>query len=258
MSMDWHAGELLREGPRSEVWRGLEPGTIIKVYRDRGGRPPRTRAELEFTRLQHLHPALDQVEGVMCPRPITWGTRHGRHYLVMEEVPGVDLLALARRRVRPDPAGIGAPLARALMIYCEVVGEPHFGLKPADVLLDAATGVLVLLDFETEAKGRVSVAAGAGRAAAQSAGILLSRTLHLAAAPSTLHRRRETRWLVQAALSCARAFSETERQHVVQAVRQTYDYQTRLHGRWWRRPWYRLRWLDVAKPALASMDIARG
>jgi serine/threonine protein kinase len=247
----------LHVGPHSVVRRGDTPGTIVKVYRETALRVSRDAAEIEFGRLRRLYGALAEVDGAVCPRPLGWGEQEdGQWYLAMEEVDGTSLLGLMRRRDRPEPRQVARGLVRALRGYAAVFGEPHFGIKPKDVLVDAATGDVVILDFEPCTKARYLEGVGEGACpAASSAAMLLGLTLHLAAAPHALQQPRANRWLVAVAEEAVAGAGGHRAGELRDVVRAVYRHRYERGEQRWRPAWYRMRWQALGRPALHRAGI---
>jgi hypothetical protein len=257
--VETHAGTTLHDGPHSVIYRDPGAGTVTKIYRDATHRTPREAAEVEFACMQRYHAALSDAVGVTCPRPLARGERDGRWYLQMEEVAGTSLLELMLERERPAPREVARRIARALEVYAEVFDEPHYGLKPQDVLVDAASGRVAVLDFEPCSKPSYLGGIGDGaRPAEASAAILLGLTLHLAAAPHQLRSRRAARWLVAVAAATVVQTRVDHPHEVRELVRAIYRKRYEKGGRLHRQLWYRLRWLDVARPVMGRLERASG
>jgi serine/threonine protein kinase len=244
-----HPAHMLHDGPHSVIYRDAGAGTVTKVYRDAPHRTPQEAAEVEFARMQRYHRALSSADGVLCPRPVARGERDGRWYLRMEEVPGTALLQLMHDRTRPPPRAVARHIACALEVYAEAFDEPHYGLKPQDILVDTASGRVAVLDFEPCSKP--SYLSGTGNElhpAAASAAILLGLALHLAAAPHQLRTPRAARWLVEVAAETVDQTEVAQPEEVRDVVRAIYRKRYEKGGKLHRQLWYQLRWVDLAGP----------
>jgi hypothetical protein len=106
------------------------------------------QATCEFERLTRLYRALEQLDGVDCPRPIDLSL-HPQPVLRMEFVAGVPM-PIYLGSARPTAEfleRLGALLAVVVELYVGAVGEPLYDLHFRNMLYDGANDRVVLLDL---------------------------------------------------------------------------------------------------------------
>jgi hypothetical protein len=121
--------------------------TVTKVYSCADPEKARRAAAREYRILGELHRVLRWVPGLTCPRRVALTERLAG--VRMEFRGGLPLAEyLARRHLDPDEvAWIARTLAQGLHAYVIATGEAYYDFCPQNILVDAATDELVLVDF---------------------------------------------------------------------------------------------------------------
>lgn len=242
--------ERLYAGPKSDVFRGPEAGTVIKVYK-RGGEDA---AKTEFERLSALYEAFGSAPGLRCPQPLRIDQVDGKTCLFMKEIEAVSLIDVSRTQDRPEAAAIATSLAEALRIFGDVIGEPYYGLKPQDVFVCRDSGDLLLLDFEPCHSGWQRDVGNGLPTDVTSAAVFAGRVLHVAAAPQMLTRTGARRWLIDTAVETAIRTSPTNLEAFDSVLQARYRRGYERYDCMLRAAWYRLRRLDLVRPAVRRVE----
>lgn len=123
------------------------------------------RAELarrEFECLNRFSAVLTDAPFLHCPTPVSVEPEEGRVW--MTYCPGVPLesmLAMADDEVDGYLDHIADQIASAVKKYIREFGEPYFDLAPKNMLYDASTRTLSLVDFSSRRRARHSEPAAA-------------------------------------------------------------------------------------------------
>lgn len=143
--------DVLHEGGGLHVYRGARTSdgapVIVKVL---AGPAPGGEAE---AMLRHEHRILQGIDDPSVPRVLGLVRHDGRLALVLEGSPGRRLDA-ALREGRPGlerALAIGAGITRALAAVHRA-GVIHRNVKPTNVIIDAGTGAIRLIDFSIAAR----------------------------------------------------------------------------------------------------------
>ncbi|MCO5166136.1 MAG: serine/threonine protein kinase [Planctomycetes bacterium] len=141
---DWVIVAQLARGGQGAVLRARHGATgapaALKVLLD-----PTEAAARRFAQEARV---LERVAHPNVVRALGRGEAPGAAWLALELVEGEDLLALVRRGVPPVEVTARALAQVALALeHCHLLGVVHRDLKPGNVLVEAATGRAVLVDF---------------------------------------------------------------------------------------------------------------
>ena len=190
--------EILHRGSMSTVYRATDAGRcqqrVILKELNLHALPPAESAEAFnwFLREAHL---LSTIRHRALPRLHTSFSEGARHYLVMEEIPGLSLEMRSRQGALPEDQ-----VFRWDIELCDVLHFLHSqrepivyrDLKPSNVLEHAQTGRLVLVDFGVARRatpGQVGTAVGTpGYAAPEQYQGFADARSDLYALGATLHR----------------------------------------------------------------------
>lgn len=143
--------DVFRQGGGAIVYRGARTadGAAVTVKALAGPAP----GGEEEAALRHEHRILQGIDDPSVPRALGLERVDGRLALVLEGGPGRTLDSVLREG-RPGLEGalaLGAGIARAL-VAVHRAGVIHRDVKPANVIVDAGTGAIKLIDFAIAAR----------------------------------------------------------------------------------------------------------
>lgn len=148
----------------------------------------RAHLEREYHYLARLSEALAGQPHLACPTPLS--IERDERTLVMTHCPGTPLDALLADPESPFDAHaehLAGQMAVALTAYVHAFREPYYSLSAANLVFDADTGRLYLLDFTT---GRTFPGVDERGAALEvSLGCLLARSIHHTVGPRSVWHR---------------------------------------------------------------------
>lgn len=138
---------VIGRGSEATVRLDVIRGTATKVYRNADLEAARRAAAREYRILGQLHRALRDVPGVSCPRPL--GLHASPPGVRMEFCRGVALAEdLARHRLSSAAVTrLSRSMARALHAFVLATGETYYDFSTQNMLIDAESGDLVVVDF---------------------------------------------------------------------------------------------------------------
>lgn len=130
----------------------LDTGTMVvqKRFFSMDGNEAGEMAASEFEYLSRYQRVLGGEPYLACPTPLSVERESG--ILTMSYCPGVsldDVLATPRTEVDDHLAHISSLICTAAELYVQEFGEPYFDLGHHNMLYDAATASLSLIDFAT-------------------------------------------------------------------------------------------------------------
>jgi hypothetical protein len=224
-------------------------GVVRKTFAGSDPERSRLQAEAEFHRLQRFSEALADVPGAACPRPLEILAGEDP-VLRMERVAGRPLLELLRAtHLSPElRERIAEAAATGLARYVDALGEPYEDFQFDNMLFDAPSSTLALLDL-----GAPDGSSGdrcAGTPLALSLGNLVGSTMFQSARPKWLLRPLQHR---QAVALCgavvtrvAAGPAEVLIADLVPIGRAAYK-RSAFGGGWARRLWYQTVGFIVAR-----------
>jgi len=204
----------------------------------------------EFSRLERFAAALTSHEGATCPRPIELVTGP-EPAIRMERVPGTPLLVSLRSGALGPQLHdrLATAASRALMAYVDAVGEPYHDFQFDNMLYDAGSRSLVLVDFG--APDHLVVTGDDALPLASSLGNLIGSTIFQSARPKWLLARRQHRQAVDlAATIVRRVFAAGGAEVPTGILRDRADAAYRrcaFRGGWARTAWYETAGYMVAR-----------
>lgn len=139
--------ELLGSGGMGQVYRarhdGLGRDVALKVIHARG------LSDANAMRLEREARAIARLDHPGCVRVLDYGRTYGRHFLAMELIDGRPLSWVLNAR-GALPASEVVDIARqvlAALSHAHAQGVLHRDIKPGNVMIEALTGRVVVIDF---------------------------------------------------------------------------------------------------------------
>jgi hypothetical protein len=238
---DAGGGEILQRSP-DRIVSIEEDGLVVrKSFVGPDQELTQWAAASEFSRLEQFAAALDRLEGATCPRPIEL-IMGPVPAIRMERVSGTPLLVLLRAEPLTGPLHdrLAAAASRALVAYIDAVGEPYHDFQFDNMLYDAGSRSVVLVDFGLPDHGTVAV--DDALPVASSLGNLIGSTIFQSARPKWLLARRQHRQAIDLAATIVhRVLAMAAAETSLQALHQRADAAYRrcaFGGGRVRRGWY--------------------
>ena len=138
--------EVIYVSPSSKLLRGKDSGTGSRVVLKTGGQEPMTQEET--ARLRREYQIMQRIDSPHVVKPLNETTLDGRFYLVEEFCPGITLSRLLKQGAleMSDFYRIAKQLVMGLRDIHKS-GIIHKDVNPANIMYDAESGRVVLLDF---------------------------------------------------------------------------------------------------------------